>query len=70
MSLPRRIAERKSQDADMERALRIRKNDPLTEQHGWVTYSPDDIAALEHERVGRAWREHRLLRRWQKETRS
>jgi hypothetical protein len=51
MSLPRRIAERKERDADMERELRIRKNDPLTERYGGVTYSPADIEALENERL-------------------
>jgi hypothetical protein len=51
MSLPRRIADRKRKDPDIERQLRIRKHDPLTDRYGGVTYSPADIEALENERL-------------------
>lgn len=49
MSLPRKIEDRKRQDADLERELKIRRNDPVSDKLGGVRYSPADIEALENE---------------------
>lgn len=51
MSLPRRMQERRRQDQDTERQLKIRKHDPLTDAFGGRRYSPADIEALEEEMV-------------------
>lgn len=51
MSLPRRMDDRRRSDAELERTLGIRKNDPTREAYGGIRYSPADIEALESERV-------------------
>lgn len=43
--------ERRRQDAELERTLNVRKNDPVREAYGGIRYSRADIEALEEERV-------------------
>lgn len=51
MSLPKKMAQRRREDARVEIALRIRKHDPQVDTAGGIRYSPADIEALEEERV-------------------
>jgi hypothetical protein len=45
------IQEKKTQDQRFEQRARIRRRDPQADKVGGRVYSPDDIRALEEERV-------------------
>lgn len=51
MSLPRRMDKRQREDRELERWLNLRKHDPTRDTYGGIRYSPQDIEALEEERV-------------------
>ena len=51
MSLPKRMADRRRSDAELERTLGVPKNDPTREAYGGIRYSRADIEALEEERA-------------------
>lgn len=51
MSLPKRMAQRRHEDRNLERQLGVRKNDPMLDTTGGIRYAPADIEALEEERV-------------------
>ncbi len=57
MSLMRRIEKRRREDSELERQLRIKKNDPVTEHYGGIRYSRKDIEELEREKL--PWRRKR-----------
>lgn len=51
MSIIRLLEERRRKDAELERDLRLQKNDPTRERYGGILYSPADIKKLEEEKV-------------------